>query len=113
MNPNASLEDQAMVVATRNDPSATLDGFFQPGDFVKLREIAATYTIPAVMASRAFRARSASVTVSARNLAKWTKYRGVDPENDFTAANAGANNPSDFQTFGAPTYFIVRFNLGY
>ncbi len=113
MNPNASFEEQAMVVATRNDPSATLDGFFQPGDFVKLREIAATYTIPAVMASRAFKARSASVTVSARNLAKWTKYRGVDPENDFTAANAGANNPSDFQTFGAPTYFIVRFNLGY
>ena len=113
MNPNSSFADQAMVVATRNDPSATLDGFFQPGDFVKLREISATYTLPALWASRTLKARSVSVTLSARNVAKWTKYRGVDPENDFTAASAGSNNAADFQTFGAPTYFIVRFNLGY
>jgi hypothetical protein len=102
-----------MVVATRNDPSQTLDGFFQPGAFVKLREIALTYNVPPNMAVRVLRAQSASVTLSARNVAKWTKYRGVDPENDFTAANANSNNPSDFQTFGAPTYFIARVNLGF
>jgi TonB-linked SusC/RagA family outer membrane protein len=112
MNPSASFEEQAMVVATRNDPSATLDGFFQPGAFVKLREISATYQLPSFMYG-ALRARNAAITLSARNVAKWTKYRGVDPENDFTAANTNTNNPSDFQTFGAPTYFIFRFNLGY
>jgi TonB-linked SusC/RagA family outer membrane protein len=113
MNPAASFQEQAMVVATRNDPSATLDGFFQPGAFVKLREIALTYNVPPAWSSRVLRAHSASVTLSARNVAKWTKYRGVDPENDFTAANAGANNPSDFQTFGPPTYFVARINLGF
>jgi TonB-linked SusC/RagA family outer membrane protein len=113
MNPAASFQEQAMVVATRNDPSATLDGFFQPGAFVKLREVALTYTMPPNLASRLMRASSASVTLSARNVAKWTKYRGVDPENDFTAANANSNNPSDFQTFGPPTYYIVRVNLGF
>jgi len=113
MNPNASFQEQAMVVATRNDPSATLDGFFQPGAFVKLREIALTYNLPPALAARSLKARSASVTLSARNVAKWTKYRGVDPENDFTAANSGSNNPSDFQTFGPPTYFIARVNIGY
>lgn len=113
MNPSASFQEQAMVVATRNDPSATLDGFFQPGAFVKLREISLTYNLPTMLASRSLKARSASITLSARNVAKWTKYRGVDPENDFTAANSGSNNPSDFQTFGAPTYFIARVNLGY
>jgi hypothetical protein len=112
MNPGSSFEEQAMVVATRNDPSATLDGFFQPGAFVKLRELSATYQLPSFMYG-ALRARNAAITLSARNVAKWTKYRGVDPENDFTAANAGSNNPADFQTFGAPTYFIFRFNLGY
>ena len=112
MNPGSSFEEQAMVVATRNDPSATLDGFFQPGAFVKLREVSATYQLPSFMYG-ALRARNAAITLSARNVAKWTKYRGVDPENDFTAANAGSNNPADFQTFGAPTYFIFRFNLGY
>ena len=102
-----------MVVATRQDPSATLDGFFQPGAFVKLREISLTYNLPPSLASRTLKARSASVTLSARNVAKWTKYRGVDPENDYTASNAGTNNPSDFQTFGPPTYFIARVNIGY
>jgi TonB-linked SusC/RagA family outer membrane protein len=113
MNPAASFQEQAMVVATRNDPSATLDGFFQPGAFVKLREIALTYNVPPNWTARTLGARSGSVTLSARNVAKWTKYRGVDPENDFTAANANSNNPADFQTFGAPTYFIVRVNLGF
>jgi TonB-linked SusC/RagA family outer membrane protein len=113
MNPNASFQEQAMVVATRNDPSATLDGFFEPGAFVKLREISLTYNLPPSLASRTLKARSASVTLSARNVAKWTKYRGVDPENDFTASNNGSNNPSDFQTFGPPTYFIARVNIGY
>lgn len=113
MNPKASFEEQAMVVGTRNDPSATLDGFFQPGAFVKLRELSTTYTLVPRLSRRYLGSRSASVTLSARNVAKWTKYRGVDPENDYTAANAGSNNPSDFQTFGPPTYFIFRFNLGY
>ncbi len=113
MNPDASFQEQAMVVATRNDPSATLDGFFQPGAFVKLREIALTYNVPPNWSERVLRTRTASVTLSARNVAKWTKYRGVDPENDFTAANANSNNPSDFQTFGPPTYFIARVNLGF
>ena len=100
-----------MVVATRNDPSQTLDGFFQPGAFIKLREVSAQYTMPQSLAST-IRARSASLTLSARNVAKWTKYRGVDPENDFTGAS-NVDAPADFQTFGAPTYFILRLNLGY
>lgn len=100
-----------MVVATRNDPSATLDGFYQPGAFLKLREVSAVYTLPDKLA-RSMRARSATVMLSARNAAKWTNYRGVDPENDYTAT-AGGDNPSDFQSFGAPTYYILRFNLGF
>ena len=111
MNPGASFEEQAMVVATRNDPSATLDGFYQPGAFLKLREVSAVYTLPDKLA-RSMRARSATVMLSARNAAKWTNYRGVDPENDYTAT-AGGDNPSDFQSFGAPTYYILRFNLGF
>ena len=41
-NPSASFQEQAMVVATLNDPSHTLDGFLQPGAFVKWREVSAT-----------------------------------------------------------------------
>jgi TonB-linked SusC/RagA family outer membrane protein len=111
MQPNAPLEEQAMVVATLNDPSQTIDGFFQPGAFVKLREVAATYTLPTSLAN-SVKAKSASITFSARNVWKWTKYRGVDPESDYTVTGGG-DNPSDFQTIGAPSYFIFRFSLGY
>lgn len=111
MNPKASFEEQAMVVATRNTDQRSLDGFLQPGDFVKLREVSAQYTVPSSLAS-SLRARSANITFSVRNVAKWTKYRGVDPEADFTASGTG-DTPSDFQSFGAPTYFLVRLNLGF
>jgi TonB-linked SusC/RagA family outer membrane protein len=107
----ASLEEQAMVVATLNHPSKTLDGFFQKGDFVRWRELSATWTLPERLASRA-RARSAQITFSARNLGVLTKYRGVDPETDFTASEGG-DTPSDFQTIGPPSYFIFRLNLGF
>lgn len=112
MNPNASFEEQAMVVATRDHPSKTLDGFFQPGSFVKLREVSATFTAPENLVARLPGARSLSFTASARNLKTWTKYRGVDPETDFTASET-SSTPQDFQTVGPPSYFIFRLNVGF
>jgi hypothetical protein len=112
MNPGASFEEQAMVVATRDDPSKTLDGFFQPGSFVKLREISATFTAPDRWTAMFGHARSLSFTASARNVHTWTKYRGVDPETDFTASET-SNTPQDFQTVGPPSYFIFRLNVGF
>jgi TonB-linked SusC/RagA family outer membrane protein len=112
MNPNASFAEQAMVVATRDHPSKTLDGFFQPGSFVKLREISATFTAPESFLTRLRGARSLSFTASARNVHTWTNYRGVDPETDFTASET-SNVPQDFQTVGPPSYFIFRLNVGF
>jgi len=112
MNPDASFEEQAMVVATRDDPSKTLDGFFQPGSFVKLRELSATFTAPERWAATYARAHTLSFTASARNVHTWTHYRGVDPETDFTASET-SNTPQDFQTVGPPSYFIFRLNVGF
>ena len=112
MNPQASFEEQAMVVATRDHPSKTLDGFFQSGAFIKLREISATLTASERVAQAFGVARTLSLTASARNLKTWTKYRGTDPETDFTASETG-NVPQDFQTVGPPSYFILRINVGF
>jgi TonB-linked SusC/RagA family outer membrane protein len=115
--PRASLEEQAMVVATRDDPSKTLDGFFQPASFVRWREFTATLNLPDTWAGRYLHSRSASLNFAARNLHLWTKYRGIDPEIDRLAGTDpvnGANAPGEeFQTLGLPTYFTVRFNLGF
>jgi TonB-linked SusC/RagA family outer membrane protein len=58
------------------------------GDFVRWREISVTYDTPASMASK-LGMRDLSVTLSARNLALWTKYTGIDPE--VNAIGPGAN----------------------
>ena len=98
-----------MVVAALSDPSRTLDGYLQPGAFVKWRETSMTLRIPQRLLGR-FRARSGSLALSARNLATRTRYRGVDPESDYSATDGG-DTPSEFQTFAAPTYVILRLNL--
>src|SRR5439155_22385528 len=68
MNPSSSFAEQAMVVATLNDPSKTLDGFLQPGAFVRWRELSASATVPERWLSRT-RARNAALVFSVRNLA--------------------------------------------
>jgi TonB-dependent starch-binding outer membrane protein SusC len=53
----------------------------EDGDFIRLREIALTYNIPAGLASR-LKSRNASITLSGRNLWLATKYSGLDPESN-------------------------------
>jgi len=111
MNPNSSLEEQAMVVATLNHSSRTLDGFFQDGDFLKLREASVRWSLP-TRAATLMRARSADMIFSGRNLGTWSKYRGIDPENNFQITD-GSDAGSDFQTIGLASYWTLRFNIGF
>jgi len=110
-NPSASFEEQAMVVAALTSPQKTLDGFFQPGAFVKWREATLTWDLPQGLISRT-RARNASLVFAARNIKLWSNYRGSDPESDYTVTGGG-DAPNEFQTFAAPTIFQVRLNLGF
>jgi TonB-linked SusC/RagA family outer membrane protein len=111
MNPNASFEEQAMVVATRDHPQRTLYGFFQKGDFLRFREMSVLYRVPERFASL-MRASTAQFVVTARNLAVWSEYRGVDPETDRLAGTVG-DGPDEFQTFGPTTQLIFRLNVGF
>ncbi|MEO7085550.1 MAG: SusC/RagA family TonB-linked outer membrane protein [Gemmatimonadaceae bacterium] len=110
-NPAASFQEQAMVVAAIYAPEKTLDGYYQPGAFVKWREATATLELPRFMVSR-LHASTGSLVLSARNLHLWTNYRGSDPESDYTATSGG-DAPNEFQTFAAPTLFQLRLNLGF
>jgi TonB-linked SusC/RagA family outer membrane protein len=112
MNPESDFEDQAMVVGTLYDPTKTLDGFFQSGDFVKLREVSVSWDLPASWAAQ-MKSKSARLSLSGRNVWKHTLYKGVDPENDFTITSSTANAPNDFQTIGAPSYFTARLSINW
>ena len=111
-NPNSDLADQAAALALLSHPEATPSGFIQKGDFVRLREISATYSLPETLLGSIRGVRSASVNLSARNLAVWTDYRGVDPES-FRGAGSSVDTGDDFQGLGPPSYFILRLNVGF
>ena len=113
MNPNASFQEQAMAIANLVNPAQTLDGYYQPGAFVRWRELSATYTVPPTFVSRYMRGKTANVTFAARNLHLWTKYRGLDPEIDFQSGTSANTAPQEFQSMGTPSYFILKLNLGF
>ncbi len=107
----ASFEEQAMVVATRNHPSASLDGFLQKGDFARFREASIQYSLSPALSQRLFKSRAVSFLFTGRNLARWTEYRGVDPENDYQVTTGADAAGGDFQGIGLPTYYVFRVNI--
>jgi hypothetical protein len=73
-NPDADPVDLA-VAETRETESTIM-----AADFLKIREVSLTYTIPGSWGG-AFRTGRWSLTVAVRNLVTWTKYDGLgDPE---------------------------------
>ncbi len=46
LDPKASLFEQARTVAQRDHPAKTVGGFIESGDFIRLRELNATFTAP-------------------------------------------------------------------
>ena len=107
---DASFEEQARVSLVRDHPSKSVAGFFEDGDFIRLREVSLSYTAPQAWAARYFRGRSLVASAAVRNIGTiWTKYTGVDPE----AFGSTGDAPSEFQAFAPPTYFSLRINLGF
>lgn len=63
------------VYVWRQVPSA----YLEDGDFIKLRDLSLTYTLPTEWATR-IGADAASLTLAGHNLALWSDYSGIDPE---------------------------------
>ncbi len=89
------------------------DQYFESADFVRIREIAATYFLPAELANR-FRASSASITLGARNLALFTDYTGADPE-VLSAGTASQTSfvREDFFTVPQTRRLVLKMNLSF
>ncbi|MBB6072690.1 TonB-linked SusC/RagA family outer membrane protein [Longimicrobium terrae] len=72
--------------------------YIESTDFVKLREISASYVVPTRFTQR-FGTEGVVVSLSGRNLSTWTDYTGVDPEvnadnSDFLLAETNAVPPT-------------------
>jgi TonB-linked SusC/RagA family outer membrane protein len=110
IDPNASFYEQARTVMVREHPSRSVAGFFEEGDFIRLREVAVSFMPDASWTDRLLHSRNVILTFAVRNLGTlWTKYSGVDPEAFGTTGDA----PSSFQAFAPPTYFSLRLNFGF
>ncbi|MFW6201940.1 MAG: TonB-dependent receptor domain-containing protein, partial [Gemmatimonadota bacterium] len=107
----APLDEQARAVAAVVHPSQTPYGFMEEGDFWKLRELSLTYQVPSEWTSY-FRSDRASVSLTARNLATWTDYTGLDPE--VNSAGSSTNfGMQDFLTQPPIRTWTLRVNLGF
>ncbi|MBI5600998.1 MAG: SusC/RagA family TonB-linked outer membrane protein [Gemmatimonadetes bacterium] len=91
--------------------SDVIDAYLEPGDFVRLREVSATYTVPSRYL-RVFRnmVSGASVTWAMQNVKLWTDYSGPDPEIN---SQAGAFSRQDFLTIPNPRKQTFRVNLNF
>ncbi|HZF68474.1 MAG TPA: SusC/RagA family TonB-linked outer membrane protein [Gemmatirosa sp.] len=110
VDPRASLAEQARVIALTETADQSLSGFIEDASFFRLRELSLSATVPETWAARTLRARSARVTLAARNLFRWTDYSGIDPESNY---NLLTDIPQDFQTIAPPTYYTVRVQVGF
>ena len=112
-DPTASLKSQAAAITESLGLSDA--GAYEDGSFWKWRELTAAVTLPDRWAHRVG-ARKATVSVSGRNLATWTKYTGFDPEINFAPNNhlPGGESPlatSDFLTQPPVRYWTGRVDL--
>jgi len=118
-DPTAPLVDQAAVIAYQKTVASGLPshaGFIQKGDFTKLREISATFTLPQLVSNR-LGLRSSAITFAGRNLHTWTSYRGADPEIQYAQQTNGSTTASfigtDFLTQAPFRSFITRLDLNF
>jgi len=110
IDPTTPIWEQARAVANRETGTATQYGFMEKTDFLRVREVSATWTMPDRWA-QAIRASRVSLTFAGRNLAVLTDYTGLDPESGYFGTNIGV--VSDFQTAPPPSYYTFRVNVAF
>jgi TonB-linked SusC/RagA family outer membrane protein len=96
---------------------AATGGEVENGDFARLRELSIGYTVPTSWTNAA-RLGEATVTLAGQNLAKWTKYSGIDPEpmirRGFVVAVGRAEfGTSDFTQPAPVRTWILRANMSF
>jgi hypothetical protein len=99
----ASLADQAQadVGFITNAP------YVEGASFAKLREVSLRWAVPPRLAK--WLGGHAAVTIAGRNLATWTRYRGLDPELNEQSLNMLPR--VDLAETPLPREVLIRFDL--
>jgi hypothetical protein len=103
-SPSASASDQARAVAL----AQTYSGYVEDADFLRLRELAVTWTImPGWTWRHGF--QRLTVTIAGRNLLTSTRFSGLDPEVNATGQSSFGS--SEFGTLPLPRTFLLRLDM--
>jgi len=109
--PDAPFGEQAAAQA-RHAPSlgSTSWGFVRDASFTRLRELSLTYSLSDNLLNT-LGISGLSATLSARNLALWTRYPGADPE--VQTALGRASNGAGYDRTGPPppTYWLIKLQV--
>ncbi len=81
--------------------------YVEDATWARLREVTLSYTIGSSAFRQATRLSSVTFSVTGRNIALWTDYKGIDPETNLT----GANNGRGIDYFQNPNTRSLVFKL--
>jgi TonB-linked SusC/RagA family outer membrane protein len=105
-------DDVAPLDAVQSLSNSNLvDFLITKSHFGRWRELTVSYDVPERYA-RLARANRATVSVSGRNLALWTSYRGFEPEAMFLGGTRGGNSSWEQTTLPQLKSWMLTFNLG-
>ena len=102
-DPSSSLAEQAAALG-----GSGTAGFAEDGAFMRVREIAVHWTLPAHWSGT--RGTRAQLTFAGLDLATWTHYRGLDPEVSYQ--DPAILPRQDFMTMPLPRELVIRLDLG-
>jgi TonB-linked SusC/RagA family outer membrane protein len=104
-NPNPTWPVMRPGNQPGGNPNETNNDFLlQDASYVKLRNVEVRYTLPRAFTNR-LKMQGASIYVNGQNLATWTKFYGLDPEN-YTNQTGFDNKRTTY-----PSTRIVNFGL--
>jgi TonB-linked SusC/RagA family outer membrane protein len=113
-SPLERLAGAMAAVGPFTNQSTTAVAYTEPLQYWRFRELSATVTLPQAMTTRWLRAERAALTFAARNLHTWTKFRGIDVEENGIPIFAFSNDVQN-TTFsqGPRRYLTVKATLNY
>jgi len=105
--------DPVQVAHAQNGGGQLQDFYIRSGNFAKLREVSLSYDA-SPRTARYVGAKSAAITLTARNMHMWTKYTGLDPENSVNTEGGMSRNLATDQTeYPQLATVLLGVRLGY
>ncbi len=106
------LADSALSAKRLAEVNLGLAPYFEPGSYLKLRDLALSYQIPGRLLGWAGgRIASARLRVEGRNLFMWTGYPGLDPEVNFIG-NTQVVRGQDVTPYPPARSYFLGIDLG-